>query len=441
MYMHWQIEYPGDGDIAVLKLAVRERDDHESPLLKQNIFRISVLREMESALVYLNGKWRAGNIRGLVIASAKPRTFCAVADIDEVEKLMDAPRAKTEDLLAEAHSVSLYLAGLRFPTVAAIAGECFGGGLELALFCKARVASDYRKTSFWFPETQLGIIPGFGGTQTAPPLVGFPMALAMICRGKKLSAKKARRACLVDKVVPHEVLLAEAVALAKALAAGRKITRTLPLWDHLLSSALCKWYVFRRAEKEILKETHGAYPAPVAALHAAKNAGGNLFRGQGLPHEVKLFAECVGSPEARNLVRIYNAREKAEKSDWGAGSALPPKRIGIVGAGIMGADIAYAALSQDREVVLHDIDPTVVAQALIRIEALFRTAVREEIFTREEATEKLARFTESHRNYVAFSRVDFAIEITKYAQLSKQWRTTTQLSSALATTVSPAPLI
>lgn len=418
---HWH--FVMKDEVAVLSL------DSGPPT--QNTLCIDALRELERTLAELSCIANRGCI-GVVITSAKKNTFCAGAHVPEIKDLLGAPEEDIVALLTEARRVFSLLMDFPVPTIAAISGECFGGGLELALSCEARVAADERKTSFALPEVQLGIIPGFGGTQTLPPLVGYQTALEVILGGKKLSAKEALRAGLVDKVVANEHLVTEAILLARALAGGREIIRSekraaaLDRWSlgsgltgaitrhiivrgvPILKHAAPQW--FSGARDRMLKKTKGIYPAAPAALRSVENSA-DMSLAWGWDQESQLFAACARTPEARNLVTFYLAREEARKSSWGAALVPPPQKVGVVGAGVMGAGIAHAVLSRDGEVVLHDLYPAAVAQARIRIEKFFKGAVQRGIFTAEEAVTKYARLTTSYgENYAAFSDVDFALE-------------------------------
>lgn len=167
-------------------------------------------------------------IRGLVFISAKPDNFIAGADINMIARAQSAQEA--EDLARQGQQVMAEIHSLPIPAIAAIHGACLGGGLELALACHSRICTDDAKTVLGLPEVQLGLLPGSGGTQRLPRLVGVSTALEMILTGKQLRARQALKAGLVDDVVPHAILLEAAVELALK---GRQARRALPVRERV----------------------------------------------------------------------------------------------------------------------------------------------------------------------------------------------------------------
>ncbi|MDX1630603.1 MAG: enoyl-CoA hydratase-related protein [Thermoanaerobaculia bacterium] len=220
---------------------------------------------------------------GLVIRSGKPGTFIAGADIDELQELEDP--GEVRDLLKKGHALLRQMSGLPFPVVSAIHGTCLGGGLELALAGDWRVATEDRRTRLGLPEVQLGLIPGLGGTQRLPRLIGVPKALDLILTGKRVRPGKARRIGLVDELC-HPADLEEGVQrMARrgkrdegkswgrqglADKAGDLMART-PLADRV---------VYDKAREKVLSKTSGHYPAPLTAIDVVRRGlGESLERG------------------------------------------------------------------------------------------------------------------------------------------------------------------
>ncbi len=295
-----------------------------------------------------------------VFGSAKADNFLAGADIEAVEKITTAGEAAR--LTRHVQEVFARLEALTTehgkPVVAAIHGACLGGGLELALACSHRIASDSPKTALGFPEVMIGLFPGAGGTQRAPRLVGLTTALDMILTGRKLRAKKAKKVGLVDEIVPEPILLE--VAKRRALEAsqgkgGEKPKRGLALIqafaqdapERLMELALeenpaGQMVVFKKAREALLQKTRGNYPAPEKALDVVRLGLHNGMK-VGLEAEAREFGELVVSPQARGLMSIFFAQQALKKENGTAnprGTARPVRKLGMLGGGFMGGGIA-----------------------------------------------------------------------------------------------------
>jgi 3-hydroxyacyl-CoA dehydrogenase/enoyl-CoA hydratase/3-hydroxybutyryl-CoA epimerase len=212
-------------------------------------------------------------VKGIVLVSGKPDTWIAGADIDEFLTIHSVTDAESLSRGGQALLARLY--SLRVPVVAAIHGACLGAGLETALACHYRIASDHPKTVLALPEVQLGIIPGAGGTQRLPKLVGLQRALDMILTGRNIRAKKAYQMGLVDELVHPAILREVAIDRARKLADGSLEGRRSPkgrgptgvlLEDNPIGRSI----VFRKARDGVMSKTHGQYPAPLAALGAVQ---------------------------------------------------------------------------------------------------------------------------------------------------------------------------
>ncbi|MBP2646567.1 MAG: fadJ [Gemmatimonadetes bacterium] len=331
-----------------------------------NTLSTAVAQEFDGLLTRMEGD---PLVRAVVLISGKPDTFIAGADIEEFTRLRTAEEATT--LSRRAQELMNRVAASRKPVVAAIHGSCLGGGLELALACHWRVATDHPKTQLGLPEVQLGIIPGAGGCNRLPRLIGARAALDIILAGKSERAGKARKLGLADELVHPAILLDVAVRAATRLAADgppvRKPKRDLAgmLLD---GTAPGRALVYRMARKQVLSRTGGHYPAPLAALEAVRVS---LSRGMeaGLAYEALRFGELAITDVSRNLVSIFFATTALKKDDGippgAAGKLAPVGRIGVVGAGFMGAGIAgTAALNAEVEVRMRDADLPRVGKGL-----------------------------------------------------------------------------
>jgi 3-hydroxyacyl-CoA dehydrogenase/enoyl-CoA hydratase/3-hydroxybutyryl-CoA epimerase len=255
-------------------------------------------------------------LKALVVKSGKPAIFIAGADIAEIRAITDATRG--EGLSRRGQSVMNKLEALPFPTVAAIHGACMGGGLELALACSHRVVSNDAKTALGLPEVKIGIIPGFGGTQRLPRLVGLTNALEMILTGKSVHAKKAKKIGLADEVTYPEMLLDVAVSVAKQ-AIGRPrpsdIRAKRPLFIKILESfPLTRVLIYRTARRNVAAETRGNYPAPPAALDAVRH-GLTHGRSAGYENEARMIGDLITSGVSKNLINVFFLNEALKKEE------------------------------------------------------------------------------------------------------------------------------
>ena len=348
-------------------------------------------------------------VRAIVIMSGKKDMFVAGADIEEFVALRTTEEASR--LSREGQRMLDEVASSAKPVVAAIHGTCLGGGLELVLACHYRVATDHPKTTFGAPEVQLGIIPGAGGCNRLPRLVGLRGALEMILTGKNVRAAKAFRMGLVDELVAPPILRSVAVAAAKRLAAGRPRRRKPGNWlfdRSMLGQAL----VLRRARAMTRKQTGGHYPAPLAALDAVR-VGLAEGPARGLPYEADLFGRMAMTDVSRRLVEVFFATT-ALKKDPGVPAPAPRpqavERLGILGAGFMGSGIAAVAVGQaDVQVRLKDADLARVGAGLRTLAGIVDDRVRRRSISRRDGARQLA-LVSGGADYTGFHAADLVIE-------------------------------
>lgn len=299
------------------------------------------------------------DLEAVVLASAK-EDFIAGADIKLLSTFSNAAEAR--QLSSTAQKVMDRLETFPLPIVAAIHGVCLGGGLEVALACQGRIASKSDRTQLGQPEVQLGVIPGAGGTQRLPRLVGLETAVEMILSGKAVSAAKARAIGLVDEVVPRPVLLEAAFQHARKLAhrgeeekaapsTGQRLIKALSLKNLRLclleKNAVGRSLLFNLAKKKVLARTHGNMLAPVRALELIKT-GVEQGLEVGFKAEVDAFGELAVSPQAHHLMALFLART-ALKKDSGTEANVTPQqvhKVGVLGAGLMGSGVAYVTAAK-----------------------------------------------------------------------------------------------
>jgi len=348
-FAHWKPDLGADG-ILVLTF-----DRADAPVNAFNRAAMDELAQIAERLAIEPPK-------GLVIRSGKPDTFIAGADITEFEKYEKEVRVLAS--IENGQRVFQSVARLRCPTVAAIHGACMGGGFELSLACRYRVATRDPRTRLAFPEVMLGIIPGWGGTARLPRLIGAPEALPLMLTGKSLSAEAARALGVVDKLTSPELLVAEAKELI-AHPHPRPFVQRVTAWATNL------WPVRQVLAPIVAKQTAAKanpshYPAPFALIEVWRRGGSSIS--QRLKLEARAVAKLAVTPTCRNLVRVYFLQERLKK--LGSGDSGISK-VHVVGAGVMGGDIAAWCALRGFDVTLQDREMKYIQPALDRAQDLF----------------------------------------------------------------------
>jgi 3-hydroxyacyl-CoA dehydrogenase/enoyl-CoA hydratase/3-hydroxybutyryl-CoA epimerase len=317
--------------------------------------------------------------RALVVLSAKTSGFVAGADIKDFTNLATADEAYT--LIRAGQQVFDRIEALPCPSVAAINGFALGGGLELALACRYRVAASDGKVSLGLPEVQLGIHPGFGGTVRAVRLVGVRIAMDMMLTGRAYRADQALAAGLVDRLVPLTELRSAARSLA--LAASPRHRRSFV--DSLLNLGVARGFLAKALERKVsarVRREH--YPAPYAIIELWRRYGA---RGaSAFEAEARSIGKLMVSPTARSLVRVFLLQDRLKS--LGGKAPQEVKHVHVVGAGVMGGDIAAWCALRGMHVTLQDRGPEFVQPALTRAHELFTKRLREPDLVRA-ATERL----------------------------------------------------
>jgi 3-hydroxyacyl-CoA dehydrogenase/enoyl-CoA hydratase/3-hydroxybutyryl-CoA epimerase len=343
-------------------------------------------------------------LQGVVITSAKPDNFIAGADINMIGNCASAQEA--EGLARQGQQIMAELNGLSIPVIAAIHGACLGGGLELALACHGRVCSDDPKTVLGLPEVQLGLLPGSGGTQRLPRLIGVSTALDMILTGKQLRARQALKVGLVDDVVPQTILLEAAVELAKQ-APSR--SRHLPVKERILAGPLGRNILFTLAGKKTEQKTHGNYPATKKILEVIETG---LAQGtsSGYDAEARAFGELAMTSQSKALRHIFFASTEIKKDPGASVEAGPLRAVGILGGGLMGGGIAFVTATKGKlPVRIKDINAKGINHALKYSWELLDNKVRRRHIKANERDSQLALISGS-TDYRGFAHRDLVIE-------------------------------
>jgi 3-hydroxyacyl-CoA dehydrogenase/enoyl-CoA hydratase/3-hydroxybutyryl-CoA epimerase len=370
------------------------RLEFDLPDSKVNKLTADVVRALDVALAALEGHERA---RGVILLSRKESSWIAGADIEEIRRLSTAEEARQMATMGQ--RVLTRLARLPIPSVAAIDGSCLGGGLELALACTLRVAADSPRTLLGLPEIRLGIVPGFGGTQRLPRLVGLPAAADLILSGRSLSARRAEQIGLVDRACPPEYLLSQARALLnevlerglRGVRARRAARRGRGVWLLEFPPLRRLWFTWVRRLTE--RKSGGHYPAPLAALKAIEAAARTSID-RGLELEARLIGEMAVTDVSRNLISLFFLAQAIKRDTGVEGDGTRPRSIsaaGVLGAGAMGGGIAEALAESGIDVRMKDVDASALARGMGAAASVLRERVRRRRLEPREAERAMAR--------------------------------------------------
>lgn len=346
----------------------------------------------------------------LVFFSKKPSIFIAGADISEIKRMTDG-RGSADDLM-KLQSVFTYLENLPIPSIAAIHGACMGGGTELSLSCDYRMATDDSATKIALPEVMLGVIPGWGGTQRMPRLLGLEKSLDLVLSGRAVDGKKAKKMGLVDKVVAKEFLEEKALAWANELAKTKKKRgHNYEHKDAILEKVPGgKWIIFDQAKKKLLEKTKGHYPAPLKALEVIKKTyGGNLE--EGLKVEARAFAEMVASETSKALIHVYYLNEgvKRDKGTEKGTKGAEVTHTAVMGAGVMGGGIAQLFAAKGSRVRMKDVQWDGVAKGYQAAAKIFRKQVERRKMKQSDMDNAMGRI-EGTLDFTGLKNVDLVVE-------------------------------
>lgn len=376
-------------------------DNHDKPV---NILSSSVLEEFAFIVEdVLTDK----DVKGVVLLSLKKNSFIVGADINEVSAM--ASRESCKELVGKVHKLFHSIEDSEKTFVAAIEGACLGGGLELALACNLRVASDNEETVFALPEVLLGIIPGFGGTQRLPRLIGITPALEMITSGKNVFPKKAIKTGLIDDLVKNipvenrkiENIESEAlisVAIQRAL--EKRKVRKVNLLNKSLGWPLVRNLVGWKAKRTILSKTDGHYPAPAKAVEAVISED-----------ETPKLLELITSPLCKRLIDIFLMTEKMKPSKI---DCINPARdcIGVLGAGLMGSQIAVSLVGKGYTVNLRDLGMEQLRAGMERILGIEQKDLLKRAISKTEFDQRLLKIRPT-TDWNRFQKTSLVIEAIK----------------------------
>lgn len=335
-----------------------------------NTLSRETLSELVGIVTTLEELAHSGELKGVILLSGKDSGFIAGADVTEFDDMSDP--GVLNAALERTHALFDRIEALKVPVVAGIHGFCLGGGLELALACRYRIAVNDDKTRIGFPEVNLGIFPGFGGSGRSIRQAGPVDAMQLMLTGKMLRASQARRLGLVDKLVRHrDTLRWEA---RKAVLQNRKSSEAG--WSKRIAAVgPARGYVANKMRDEARKKAPPEhFPAPYALIDLFEAHGNNWRRMK--EGEIAGFVPLLASPTSKNLRRVFFLSESLKKQGVRGASKPVFRRVHVIGAGVMGGDIAAWCALRGMGVTLQDLDMERIKPALDRAKKLFQKRLR-----------------------------------------------------------------
>jgi 3-hydroxyacyl-CoA dehydrogenase / enoyl-CoA hydratase / 3-hydroxybutyryl-CoA epimerase len=378
----------------------------DPPHRENTVLDLPLLRDLDMALDEVE---RDVSVKGLVLTGREPLHFAYGADIDSIESVTDPELVKRVVKLA--HAVLGRLDTLpQVRTVAAVGGPVPGGAFELSLACDCIVLADDPKSRIGLPETQLGILPGWGGCHRLPKRLGLLSALAPILTGKLYRARQAKKLGMVDRLAKPAYL----VTVASDIAMGRKKVQpkapSLALEWLVDRNPLASSLLASKARGDVIQKTRGRYPAPLAAIDIVATAAGKSLK-QAAEAEANAIARLATGPVCKSLVSIFRGSEAAKRlgQDDRGNKPAPIERGAVIGAGIMGASIASVMAEKGVDTRLSDLSPAALDAALLEHQSVIgkkRKRRRMEPHAADAAIDRLAPCT----GVVGFARMQIIVE-------------------------------
>lgn len=390
-----------EGDIAVVTF--------DLPGEKANKLSTPVMMEFKTLLEQL----AKSSAKAVVFTSGKEKIYIAGADIEEIKNLRT--KESIDTAVKGGQDIMNMVEDLPMPTIAAIHGACLGGGCEFVMACDYRMASEDSATRIGLPEVMLGILPGFGGCVRMPRIIGLQASLDIILAGKSVAAKKAQKSGLVDRIVHPAILREESLKWANQIVKEgggkrRKKFHAKGLVNKLLEGVMLKGLVFQQARKQVMKQTHGHYPAPLAALKVICKTHSMSDRQKALDVERANFIECCITEVSKNLIHVFFLTEMVKKSTGVTGvKGHDVKRMGILGAGTMGGGVAYVAADKGIAVRMKDLSQAALGKGLAHASSLWMKLVKRKSIDKYQYRQKMDLVTTTV-DYSGFKSLDIVVE-------------------------------
>jgi len=355
---------------------------------------------------FLNELEANEELKGAVLLSGKEQNFIAGADIE-----MFKSRETAEELSAlswTGHRILLRVEQCQKPIVACIHGSCMGGGTELALACHYRIVSEHSDTKIALPEVKLGLLPGMGGTQRLPRLIGIQKALPYLLTGKNMYSRQAKRTGFADETVHRHALKEAGISAVHKFAdhpPSHPDKRSL-VEKALESNPLTRKVIFSQARKQTMRQTKGNYPAPFKTIDSVEYGFKYGFE-KGIKNESKLFGELAVTPESHALVQLFFAMNSAKKNPYNDKKEV--KKMGVLGAGLMGSGITQVSIEDDIHVWLKDQTMENAIKGQAKVEEELQKKADKKIISSFQKDELMSRIHPT-TTYDNFEQIDIVIE-------------------------------
>ncbi|MEX1268024.1 MAG: fatty acid oxidation complex subunit alpha FadJ [Balneolaceae bacterium] len=376
----------------------------DTPGEKVNKLNEALIEEFSSLLDRLESD---DSLEGAVLLSGKDENFIAGADMDMFKRRTTAEQLS--ELSWTGHEVLLRVEEFPKPVVAGIHGSCMGGGTELALACQYRIVSDHKSTKIALPEVQLGLLPGMGGTQRLPRLIGIQKALTYMLTGKNMYSHQARKTGFANEIVHQHAVQTAGIKAVKKLQ-SKKITapdKRSAAEKILEGTPFGRSVIFKQAMKRTMGQTKGNYPAPPKIIESVKYGYKYGYK-RGLKNESKLFGELAVTPESRELVQLFFNITASKKNPWDQ-QKKEIHKIAVLGAGLMGSGIAEVSIEDGYHVWLKDQTLENAVQGEEEIRRNLDKKVNKHILSEFERDEKITRVHPAE-TYNGFQNIDLVIE-------------------------------
>ncbi|KAJ4938818.1 hypothetical protein JOQ06_028284 [Pogonophryne albipinna] len=412
MLARTHVSYEVKDDVAVVRI--------NDPNSKVNTLSIQMQKEMGEVMQEV---WANNDVKSAVLISSKPGCFIAGADINMISACKSAEEVTA--LSQEGQKMFNMIEKSPKPIVAAINGSCLGGGLEFAIACQYRIATKSKKTILGTPEVMLGLLPGAGGTQRLPKMVGLPNAFDMMLTGRNIRADKAKKMGLVHQLVdplgpglksPEERTMEYLEEVAIQCARGI-VNKTIPLskkkgtmekvQDYVMSFEFVRNQIYKTVHKKVMKQSKGLYPAPLKIIESAKT-GIEQGPDAGYLAEAQNFGQLAQTSESAALIGLYHGQVACKKNRFGT-PEKEVKKLAILGAGLMGAGVAQVTVDKGVHTVLKDTTLTGLARGQQQVYKGLNDKTRKRTITTFERDSILSNLT-GQLDYSGFEKADMVIE-------------------------------
>uniref|UniRef100_A0A1A8PWT5 Trifunctional enzyme subunit alpha, mitochondrial n=1 Tax=Nothobranchius rachovii TaxID=451742 RepID=A0A1A8PWT5_9TELE len=412
MLARTHVNYEVKGDVAVIRI--------NDPNSKVNTLSVQMQKEMTEVMSEV---WANDAVKSAVLISSKPGCFIAGADINMIQACKTSE--EISKLSQEGQKMFEQIENSPKPIVAAINGSCLGGGLEFAIACQYRIATKSKKTVLGTPEVMLGLLPGAGGTQRLPKMVGLPNAFDMMLTGRNIRADKAKKMGLVHQLVdplgpglksPEERTIEYLEEVAVDCARGI-VNNKIPLHkekglmqkiqDYVMSFELVRNQIYKTVHDKVMKQSKGLYPAPLKIIECVKT-GIEQGPDAGYLAESQSFGQLGKSPESAALIGLYHGQVACKKNRFGT-PEREVKTLAILGAGLMGAGIAQVTVDKGVHTILKDTTVEGLARGEQQIFKGLNDKTKKRSITSFERDSILSNLT-GQLDYRGFEKADMVIE-------------------------------